>query len=130
MIMILICDESGESDEDTEESLEATGESSQSQSIPSGPMKRPKRMISLEDKKKAVDFWNSAKNKRLSLTTVSIRYRFVTSLPQLYDFKKQLETSGTRHDMLREVWTYTYNEFINAKKNNLIILICNFVKSC
>ncbi len=23
--------------------------------------------------------------------------------------------------MLREVWTYTYNEFINAKNNNLII---------
>jgi hypothetical protein len=45
----------------------------------------------------------------------------VTSLTQLYDFEKQLETSGTRHDMLREVWTHTYNEFINAKNNNSII---------
>ncbi len=78
-------------------------------------------MISLEDKKKAVDFWKSGKTKRLSLTTVSNRYLSVTSLPQLYDFEKQLETSETRHDMLREVWTYTYNEFINAKNNNLII---------
>jgi hypothetical protein len=117
----IICDETDESDEETEGSLEATGESSQSESIPSSPMKRPKRMISLEDKKKAVDFWKSGKTKRLSLTKVSNRYRFVTSLPQLYDFEKQLETSGTRHDMLREVWTYTYNEFINAKNNNLII---------
>ena len=65
-------------------------------------------MISLENKKKAVDFWKSGKTKRLSLTTVSNRYRFVTSLPQLYNFEKQLEKSGTRHDVLREVWTYTY----------------------
>jgi hypothetical protein len=47
-------------------------------------MKKPKRMISLEDKKKAVDFWKSGKTKKLSLTTVSNRYRFVTSLAQLY----------------------------------------------
>lgn len=109
--------ESDESDEETE----ATGESSQSESIPSSPIKRPKRMISFEDKKKAVDFWKRGKTKRLSLTTVSNRYRFVTSLSQLYDFEKQLETRGTRHDMLREVWTYTYNEFIKARDNNLII---------
>jgi hypothetical protein len=115
----IIYEESSESEEDV--SPEVTGESSQSESIPSSPMKKPKRMISLEDKKKAVDFWKSGKTKRLSLTTVSNRYRFVTSLAQLYKFEHQLETSGTRNEMLREIWTYTYQEFIKAKENNLII---------
>ncbi len=112
-------DDSCESED--ENSPKATGESSQSESKPSIPMKRPKRMISQEDKKKAVDFWKSGKAKRLSLTTVSNRYRFVTSLAQLYKFEHQIETSGTRNEMLRDVWIYTYQEFIKAKGNNLII---------
>jgi CCR4-NOT transcriptional regulation complex NOT5 subunit len=65
----IIYEESSESEEDV--SPEVTGESSQSESIPSSLMKKPKRMISLEDKKKAVDFWKSGETKRLSLTTLS-----------------------------------------------------------
>jgi len=45
--------------EETEESQVSesiTGESSQTESIPSSPMKRPKTMVSFEDKRKAVEF--------------------------------------------------------------------------
>ncbi len=97
-------DESSESEDDSEN----TGETSQSESIPSSPLKRPKTMISMEEKKKAVDLWKSGKTKRLSLATVSKRFRFVTSLKQLYRFEHQIETSGTRNEMIKDVWTYTY----------------------
>jgi hypothetical protein len=46
--------------EETEESQESesiTGESSQTESIHSSPMKRPKTMVSFEDKRKAVEKW-------------------------------------------------------------------------
>ena len=109
------------SDETEEESPENTGESSQSESIPSSPLKRPKKIISFEDKKKAVDFWKSGKTKRLSVQTVSQRYRFVTSSQQLYEFEKQIDGSGTRNDMLKEIWSHTFQEFTNAKDNNLIV---------
>jgi hypothetical protein len=53
-------------------------------------MKRPKTMVSFEDKRKAVEFWNSGKKKRLSLNTVSNHFRFITSVQQLYEFEKQV----------------------------------------
>jgi hypothetical protein len=57
----------------------------------------------------------------LNIATVSKRYRFITSLRQLYAFEKQLESSGSRNEKIKEVWTFTYQEFVKAKENNLII---------
>ncbi len=81
-----------EETEESEESESITGESSQTESIPSSPMKRPKTMVSFEDKRRAVEFWKSGKKKRLSLGTVSHQFRFITSVQQLYEFEKQVET--------------------------------------
>jgi hypothetical protein len=84
-------------------------------------MKRPKTMVSFEDKRKAVEFWNSGKKKRLSLNTVSNHFRFITSVQQLYEFEKQVETQGSGNDKLKEIWTYTFQEFMSAKDKSLII---------
>jgi hypothetical protein len=106
---------------DSEESDEFPTESSQSESIPSSPIKRQKRIIPFDDKKKAVDYWKSGKTKRLSLSSVSARFRFVTSIQQLYEFEKQIESQGSRNDKLNEIWAYTFQEFKNAKDNKLIV---------
>jgi hypothetical protein len=66
-----------EETEESEESESITGESSQTESILSSPMKRPKTMVSFEDKRRAVEFWKSGKKKRLSLGTVSHQFRFI-----------------------------------------------------
>ena len=94
---------------------ECSTESSQSESIPSSPIKRQKRIIPFEDKKKAVDYWKSGKTKRLSLSSVSTRFRFVTSIQQLYEFEKQIESHRSRNDKLNEIWAYTFQEFKKAK---------------
>jgi hypothetical protein len=101
--------------EETEESESITGESSQTESIPSSPMKRLKTMVSFEDKRRAVEFWKSGKKKRLSLGTVSHQFRFITSVQQLYEFEKQVETQGSRNDKLKEIWSYTFQEFMSAR---------------
>jgi hypothetical protein len=106
---------------DSEESDECPTESSQCESIPSSPIKRQKRIIPFEDKKKAVDYWKSGKTKRLSLSSVSARFRFVTSIQHLYEFEKQIESQGSRNDKLNEIWAYTFQEFKNAKDNKLIV---------
>jgi hypothetical protein len=88
---------------DSEESNECPTESSQSESIPSSPKKRQKRIVPFEDKKKAVDYWKSGKTKRLSLSSISTRFHFVTSIQQLYEFKKQIESHGSRNDKVNEI---------------------------
>jgi len=40
---------------------------------------------------------------------------------QLYEFEKQVKTQGSRNDKLKEIWTYTFQEFMSAKDKNLII---------
>lgn len=48
------------------------------------------RFIALEQKKCAVEFWLSGKRKHLKLNTVRRRFRFVSSVSQLYRFKEQI----------------------------------------
>jgi hypothetical protein len=109
-----------ESDSDESEESPAA-ESSQSESLPSSPIKKPRQQISFEDKKKAVDYWKSGKKKRFSLETVSKKFRFVTSIRQLRKFEKQIEESGSRYDKLKEIWSYTFQEFKTSKENKLIV---------
>jgi hypothetical protein len=108
-------------EEESEESETPTGESSQGESLPSSPEKRPKTMITFEDKKKAVEFWNSGKNKKKSVATVSNRFRYIKSKQQLYEFEKQIEQGGSRNDKLNEIWLFTFQEFKKAKDMKLIV---------
>ncbi len=71
--------------------------------------------------KKAVDYCKSGKTKRLSSSSVSTRFRFVTSIQQLHEFEKQIESHGPRNDKLNEIWAYTFQEFINANDNKFVI---------
>jgi hypothetical protein len=107
---------------DSDESEEGSAaESSQNESLPSSPVKKPRQQISFEDKKKAVYCWKSGKKTKLSLQSVSKRFRFVTSIRQLRKFEKQIEESGSRYDKLKEIWSYTFQEFKAAKENKLIV---------
>jgi hypothetical protein len=96
-------------------------QSSVSESIPSSPVKRPKRHISIEDKKRAVDYWKSGKTKNLTLATVSKRFRFVYSIQQLKNFEKHIENYGSREEKIKDIWNYTFNEFLKAKNNYLTV---------
>jgi hypothetical protein len=107
--------------ESDDESCDINVESSQSSSLPSSRIRKSKTFVSLEDKKKAVDYLKSGKKKKLSLATVSKRYRFVTSTQQLYSFEKQIEQSGSRVDKLKEIWLYTVQQFKEAKNKSLIV---------
>ncbi len=115
----IVYEESSESEEEGTE--EQTADSSVSKSIPSSPVKRPKRHISIEDKKRAVDYWKSGKTKNLTLATVSKRFRFVYSIQQLKNFEKQIENYGSREEKIKDIWNYTFNEFIKAKNNCLTV---------
>jgi hypothetical protein len=47
-----------------------------------------------------VDYWLSGKRNHLKLETVHSRFKFVTSLSQLYRLKEQVEAAGSRYDKL------------------------------
>jgi hypothetical protein len=72
------------------------------------------KQISLEDKINAVKHWRNEGGKKRVLTSVQSRYRYVTSEIQLYRWERQIESHGSRHDKLREIWEYTLNEFKKA----------------
>jgi hypothetical protein len=113
--------DSEESEECLTESSKDIYESSQSESIPSSSIKRHKRIIPFEDKKKVVDFWISRETKGLSLSSISTRFRFVTSIQQIYEFEKLIESHGSRNDKLNEIRAHTFLEFKNVKDNNFIV---------
>ncbi len=116
----LVSEPKYESDSDESEESPAA-ESSQTESLPSSPIKKSRQQISFEDKKKAVDYWKSGKKKKLSLETVSKRFRFVTSIRQLRKFEKQIEESGSRYDKLKEIWPYIFQKFKTSKEKKLIV---------
>jgi hypothetical protein len=95
-------------EEESEESDETkTGESSQGES--SSPAKRPKRIITYEDKKKAVEFWKSGKTKKKYLLLFQTDFN-ITSIQQLYEFEKKIDQSGSRIDKLKEIWSFTFQK--------------------
>jgi hypothetical protein len=71
--------------------------------------------VSLEQKKKAVEFWQSGVRGNRSFSAVHHRFRFVTSQSLLYRFKQQIEAEGTRNDKLKTIASYTLAEFCRAK---------------
>ncbi len=79
-------DEDDERDEDSDNTgmEESETEVSSSTLYPS-PIKEPKTFISFDEKRKAVEFWESGK-KNCKLTSVQEKFRFVTSERQLYKF--------------------------------------------
>ena len=85
---------------ESDDSDESTVSSSQTGNGSSSLQKKPRKMIPFEDKKKAVEYWKSGKTRNLNLSTVSKRYRFVTSVRQLYKWEKQILTGGSRNDKL------------------------------
>ena len=106
---------------ESDDSDESTVSSSQTGNGSSSLQKKPRKMIPFEDKKKAVEYWKSGKTRNLNLSTVSKRYRFVTSVRQLYKWEKQILTGGSRNDKLQEIWLYTFMEFKKAKDNKFIV---------
>ena len=61
-----------------------------SQNIPmSKAAKKEKENISLDTKRKVMEFWESGKNKNRQLETVSRRFRFVKTIDQLCKFGHQ-----------------------------------------
>jgi hypothetical protein len=89
--------------------------------VSSSPQKKPRTMIPLKDKKMAVEYWKSGKTGKLKLSTVSKKFRFVTSVQQLYKWEKQIQAGGSRNDKIQEIWLYTFMEFKNAKDNKFIV---------
>lgn len=63
--------------------------------------KSAKSEITLDQKKAAVEFWVSSKPRR-SLSTVNAKYRFVTSVTQLYRFKLQIEKGNNRKESVEK----------------------------
>ncbi|GAU94843.1 hypothetical protein RvY_06551 [Ramazzottius varieornatus] len=81
------------------------------------PRAEPSQMIDLDYKKRSVAFWkNATSKKRRSLTAVQYRFTRVTSVRQLQDWEKHVETGGSRMDKLKALRLETGKQFFLAKK--------------
>ena len=105
--------------------------SSQSQQSSSGPSQgslyqpSPTRAdpaeVPLEDKKKAVAFWNSGKTGRLKFSNVKHTYTFVPNELSLYRWEKQIIEGGSMRDKLAIIYAETREKFIKARESRFII---------
>ena len=81
--------------------------------------KRLQRVITEEEKQRAVVYWKSGKYKKLNLATVQKSFRYVTSLSQLYKWDKQLQDSSTstnssRRSKYKQISSHVYENFLQA----------------
>jgi hypothetical protein len=113
-------DEDYEDSEDSNTERDDSESEASSSTTHSSPIKKAKSFISFDEKRRAVEFWESSQNKR-KLTSVQKSFRFITSERQLYKFKKQVAEAGGRNDKLKIIADHTLNEFKSAKKRQLIV---------
>lgn len=72
-------------------------------------------------KRKAVEYWESGKKKKLSVSSVQSKYKLVTSERQLRIWKQQISAGGTRKDNLFKVSEYTLQKFKEALQSKLTV---------
>ena len=112
---------SGDEGEDSEGSEdEASQESSASSYHPSPVRKR--RVITEEEKQRAVAFWKSGKTKKLKLATVQKSFRFVTSLKQLYDWENQQQASHismSKRAKHKQISNHVYEKFFQSREQGI-----------
>ena len=109
--------EDDESEDDNKDEEQTSNGSSTLYSTP----KRSKSFISFNDKKKAVDYWQSEIKKPYKISAVQKNFSFVTSIQQIYEWKKQIEEKGDRISKLKLIKEHTLNEFKNAKRRHLTV---------
>jgi len=67
--------------------------------------------IDFEYKKKAVQYWKSAKKRKLKLKTVQNLFKKLKNQNMLYRWESQVEEDGNRVEKLSEICRYVVNEF-------------------
>jgi len=75
--------------------------------------------IDFEYKKKAVQYWKSAKKGKLKLKTVQNQFKKLKNQNMLYRWESQVEEGGNRIEKLSEICRYVVNEFQNAHEKSL-----------
>ncbi|GAV08542.1 LOW QUALITY PROTEIN: hypothetical protein RvY_18215 [Ramazzottius varieornatus] len=80
------------------------------------------QLVNLEYKKRAVTYWrNAVKKKRLTLATVQRSFGKVTSIRQLYDWKKQVVEGDSRLDKLKALRLDVGKQFFPAKRKKQVV---------
>lgn len=111
--------------EETEESCTHEDSSSDSATYHHqlSPKATPATTITLSDKEEAVKYWlNEGGKKRLRVSTVQNRYRFVRSERELYRWKK--EVAGRRKSRLEiatEINARLFEQFTDARRQSLSV---------
>lgn len=77
--------------------------------------------VDYEYKRKAVDYWESGKKKKLSISTVQSKYKLVSSERQLRRWKQQIIEGGSRKDKLLKVSEYTLEKLKEALQSKLTV---------
>lgn len=78
--------------------------------------------VDFDYKKKAVEFWRSAKTKKnLSIKTVANRFKKVQSARQLRRWANQINKGGTYMEKLKRISEYTIKNLKNAIDAGLIV---------
>lgn len=77
--------------------------------------------IDYDYKKKAVDYWLSGKNGKLSFQSVRHKFKRVTKIQTLYRWKEQIEQGGSRLDKLLLISKYVLDQFKNASDSSVSI---------
>lgn len=72
--------------------------------------------VSLDDKKAAVSYWKSGKKALYSLLTVQKKFRFITSIRQLYRYEDDIKSRGNRIDKCKEICEFTMLKFNEARE--------------
>lgn len=77
--------------------------------------------VSFDEKKRAVEYWESGKKGRLNWKTVANSFRFVKSSRQLYRFKKQIIQRGWKEHKKQIIWDFTLNKLKSAREQNITV---------